>query len=198
MSSAVFPGTLAAMPGLAWSVFKSPAFNTKRQTSVGNSELRASFTPYPRWTWQLKYNFLVGGGSHYETLLAFYLARQGGYDSFLYEDPSDYTVTDQSFGVGDGVTTTFQVVRSLGGFSEPIYNPNAITNIKVAGVPTGAYTQSAGRITFAAPPAAAAALAWTGTYRWRVRFDDDSQSFEEFAYNLWSLGNLSFTSILGS
>lgn len=200
MSNLVFPGTLANMPGLGWSVGKVPAFATKKQTSVANIELVASFTPYPVWTWTLKYNVLRQGAPYaeFETLAGFFLARQGGFDSFLYDDPTDDSVTDQSFGVGDGVTTKFQLVRTLGGFSEPIYNVNAITNIKVSGTPTGAYTQSAGVITFSSPPAGGAALTWTGTYRWRVRFTDDTANFDNFAFAFWQLQQVSFKSVLGS
>jgi hypothetical protein len=46
MSNAIFPAA-SATPGLGWSVVKKPSFNTKKQTSVGNIEQRASFTPYP-------------------------------------------------------------------------------------------------------------------------------------------------------
>jgi hypothetical protein len=151
VSSAVFPGTLAAMPGLAWSVTKVPAFNSKIQTSVGNAELRASFTPYPRWTWTLKYNFLQGGSAStaFETLLGFWLARKGAYDSFLYDDP------DRRCGDGSGSSARAMGSRPSSGciarwrIPEPIYNVNAITNIKKAGTPTAAYTQAGGLITFA-------------------------------------------------
>lgn len=200
MSNAVFPGTLANMPGLAWSVSKVPEFQSKEQISVGNAELRASFTPYPRWTWALRYSVLRQGApfSEFETLAAFFLARNGKFDSFLYDDPTDDTVTDQSFGTGDGATTKFQLVRALGSFSEPIYNVNAITNIKVAGTPTGAYTQSGGLITFSVAPPNGAALTWTGTYRWRVRFTDDTSTFENFANAFWLNQSVKFISLLGS
>jgi uncharacterized protein (TIGR02217 family) len=200
VSNAVFPGTLASMPGLAWSVTKVPTFNTKSQLSVGNAELRASFTPYPLWKWTLVYSVLIQGApfAHYETLLGFYLERLGSFDSFLYDDPSDDAVVDQPFGVGDGATTTFQLVRTLGGFTEPVYNVNAITAVKVAGTPTSAYTQAGGLINFSSAPAAAAALTWTGSYYWRVHFSDDTNTFEQFAYQYWTLKAISLTSIIGS
>lgn len=199
MSNNVFPGTLANMPGLGWTVTKVPTFQTKIQTSSSNIELRASFTPYPVWKWTLVYNFLRQGSptTEFDTLAGFFLQRQGAFDSFLYDDPSDDSVTDQSLGVGDGSTTQFQLVRTFGGFSEPVYNVNTLTNVKVAGSVT-AVTQSHGLITFGSAPANGAALTWTGTYRWRVRFADDSASFEEFAYLFWQAKSISLMSILGS
>lgn len=199
MSSSVFPGTLAAMPGLAWSVSKVPEFNSKVQVSVGNAELRASFTPYPRWRWTLRYSWLLGGSvsAAYETLAGFFLARRGSYDSFLYVDPTDYAVTDQSFGTGDGVTTAFRLYRGLGGFLEPIYNVTTLTNVKVNGVVT-VVSQANGVVTFSPAPANGLALTWTGTYSWRVRFTEDEANFEEFANNFWRNESVSFISILGS
>lgn len=200
MSSAVFPGTIAAMPGLAWSVGKVPEFNSKTQISVGNSELRASFTQYPRWRWTLRYTWLLGGSASaaFETLAAFFLSRRGSYDSFLYTDPTDSSVTDQSFGTGTGSQTAFQLYRGLGGFLEPVYNVNAITNVKVNGTPTALYTQSGGVITFNSAPANGAALTWTGTYYWRVRFLEDIANFAEFANNFWENQSLGFISVLNS
>lgn len=203
MSNSVFP-SLTTTPGLAWSVLRAPSFLTKKQTSVGNVELAASFTPYPRWTWTLRYNVLRQATiqsvlyAEFETLAGFFLSRRGGYDSFLYDDPSDDSVSDMAFGTGDGSTTQFRLFRTLGGFAEPIYNVNAITNIKVAGVPTGAYSQSGGLITFSGAPANGAALTWTGSYYWRARFTQDESQFEEFASQFWRNQSVSFKSVLGS
>ena len=196
MSQAVFP----TLPGLAWSVSKIPTFQTKVQTSVSFIEHRASFTPYPQWKWTLVYELLRQGAptAELESLLGFWLQRQGMFDSFLYTDPNDNAVTDQSFGTGDGSTFGFQLVRSFGGFVEPIFNPNVITAITINGVPTGAYSQAGGLVTFSSAPAAAATIAWTGTYYWRVRFADDTTTFEQFAQTLWENKSLSFLSVLGS
>jgi hypothetical protein len=45
-----------------------------------------------------------------------YLARHfGAYDSFLLTDPTDASVTDHGFALGDGATTSFQLQRTLAG-----------------------------------------------------------------------------------
>jgi hypothetical protein len=73
------------------------------------------------------------------------------------------------------------LVRTLGGFSEPIYNVHAITNVKVAGTPTGAYTQAGGLITFSVARRRAAPRSRGPGPTWRVRFAEDTATFEEFA-----------------
>jgi uncharacterized protein (TIGR02217 family) len=200
MSNNAFP----TLPGLAWSRLKTPTFATKVQTSVSLRELRASFTPYPQWKWTLTYDILRQNGSFTElsTLLGFFLARQGSFDSFLYTDPEDNAVSAQSFGVGDGTTTAFQLQRTFGGFTEPVYNVTGTPSIFKAGTlqatPANYSIGGSGLVTFTSAPAAGAALTWTGGYAWRVRFATDSYDFEEFASQLWQLRQLVFVSVLGS
>lgn len=113
MSNALFP----TLPGLTWDVVKSPRWNTRVQQSVGGKEIRAQFYARPLWQWQLKYERLLGGaaGTELQTLVGFFHARQGKFDSFLFSDPADNAVTAHGFGVGDGTTTQFQLQRTLAG-----------------------------------------------------------------------------------
>ena len=112
MSNAIFP----TLPGLAWSVFKTPQWSTRVQRSTGGNELRASYFSQPIWKWRLTYEFLreSAGLSELKQLVSFYNARQGMYDSFLYSDPSDSSVTNHLFGLGDGTRTIFQLQRTSG------------------------------------------------------------------------------------
>ena len=52
--------------------------------------------------------------------MGFFLSMQGQFGTFLYNDPSDSAVTGQALGSGDGATTDFTFVRSLGGYAEPV------------------------------------------------------------------------------
>lgn len=201
MSQAVLP----ALPGLTWQNTKAPEFSTKIQTSVGQSEVRAAFSPYPIRKYSLQYNFLRSYGAFTElaTLYGFFCARQGSYDSFLYDDPEDDAIADvapyMTFGTGDGVTTAFQLGRSLGSFFEPVYNTHSTPKIYIANVLKTSgpdYTISAsGLVTFTSAPGLGLALAWSGTYYWRCRFEDDSLSFSEFASLFWEQKSLTFRTI---
>ena len=52
--------------------------------------------------------------------MGFFLQLQGQFGTFLYTDPDDNAVTGQAFATGDGATTSFTMMRSLGGFLEPV------------------------------------------------------------------------------
>jgi hypothetical protein len=154
MSNAVFP-TLA---GISWGIVKAPQWNTRVQRSISFMETRIAFASLPQWRWSVPFQFLrVADPFEYQTLASFYNDRKGRWDSFLYSDPVDSSVTDMNFGTGDGSTTQFQLGRRLlaGGLLEPIYNVQVLTNIKKNGVlqtsPANYSISATGLVTFTAP-----------------------------------------------
>ena len=54
---------------------------------------------------------------------------------------------------------------------------------------------TAGTVNFDVPPPIGASLAWTGSYYWRVRFDDIDLTLDKMMGGLWSSGDISFTSV---
>lgn len=128
MSNSVFP----ALPGLSWSVNKTPKFSTRIQRAVSGREFRSPYYSYPLWSYNLSYEVLRADSINLElqTLMGFFMQRQGAYDSFLYSDPSDNAVTTQQIGTGNGSNKVFQLTRTLGGFTEPIANPD-LSNVAI-------------------------------------------------------------------
>jgi uncharacterized protein (TIGR02217 family) len=53
-----------------------------------------------------------------------------------------------------------------------------------------------GLVTFATPPPAGHAIAADFTYRFRVRFAEESVEFENFMYQLWQLKQIKLQSVL--
>lgn len=202
MSSAVFP----ALIGLGWDVQRRPIHASLVQEAVSGKEVRISLRPYPRYEYTLRYDMLrdTAANPELKTLMAFFNARLGRFDSFLYTDPADYSVTDQPLGVGDGVETEFQLVRTMTGtgvtFVEPVLAPNVITNIKVNAivVDPADYTVDAdtGLLTFDTAPGNGLAITGTFTYYWRCRFLDDQLDFAQFQSALWSQDGLTFKTLL--
>ena len=135
MSSSVFP-TLA---GLGWDVTRTPMFDTTIQQNISGKEVRIANQTFPRYQWELTFDVLRQGIVHgtayteFSQLLGFYNARQGQFDTFLYTDVDDNTITGQAIGSGDGATTTFQLVRTFGAFIEPVLAPNTISAVYLAG-----------------------------------------------------------------
>ena len=192
MSSEVFP----SLAGLEYPVVRTPIFRTLIQESTSGEENRAALQLYPRWQWTLSFNFLRDDANNeFRTLLAFFLARKGAFDSFLFNDIDDNAVAGQPIGHGDGATTGFQLVRSLGGFTEPVLQPLFAT-VYDNGVATSAWSYSGpGFVTFATAPASGAVITADLTYLWPVRFLADQYDFSKFMNRLWEQKKLDFVSL---
>ncbi len=122
MSDAIYP----TLPGLTWPVKRTPMWKTHISTTPSGREWRAALMNTPRYRYTLPYEFLRNEAAfqEFQTLFGFFNARQGSYDSFLFNDASDNTATAQAFGAGDGSTVLFQLLRTLGGNSEPVFALN--------------------------------------------------------------------------
>ena len=198
MSNYVFP----TLNTVGWSVFKTPNWLTKVQIATSGKELRSAWFSAPKYNFKLTYEVLRADSVNIElqTLLGFFNARQGSFDSFLFTDPLDNAVTAQNFGTGNGTITTFMLGRSFGGVCEYTMNINGAPQIYVGGVLktlTTDYTIDAyGNVTFVTAPSGA--LTWTGSYYYRCRFVKDSADFENFMYQLWTLKELEFIGSLGN
>lgn len=197
MSNAVFP----TLPGLAWSVLRTPRWATRVQTAVSGKETRTADWSTPSWQWELRYELLRDDATdELRTLMGFFLQRQGAYDSFLFQDPDDNRVTGQIIDLSaSGASATFQLIRTLGGFVEPITAIDAVSAVYIDGAvqPISAWgvDPSTGVLTFSsAPPAGSAITADFGFY-FRVRFKEDQAEFEKFARNLWSLKTIHLVSL---
>jgi uncharacterized protein (TIGR02217 family) len=196
------------LPGLAYSVKRTPTWSTRVQQSISGKETRVADYAYPRYAYELVYDSSRGGflrqgktaaGTFAElaTLLGFFNTAQGSFGMFYFTDPDDNAVTGQSFGTGDGATTAFQLARALGGFVEPVQAVNGSPQIYIAGVlQSGGYTVGAtGIVTFTTAPANGAALTWTGSYYWAARFADDKIDFEKFMASLWEAKSVKLISV---
>lgn len=176
MSNAVYP----AFSGQAWPVSRELQFKTLRYESASGRRVTLAKMFYPLRRITLKYAYL--SPDDYETMRAFYMARLGAADDFLFDDIDDNTVTSpQVVGLGNGTNKQFQCVRNLGGFVEPVYavKPGAV--VRVNGVTVSGWAiNDTGLLTLATAPANGHSVDWTGGFYYRVRFDRDLMEFEEF------------------
>jgi uncharacterized protein (TIGR02217 family) len=198
--------TFPSLVGLEFPVLKSPIWSTIENESISGKTTRISLYTYPKYRISLSFSYLgsgiAGQNQDYQTLIGFYNRCGGKAKPFRWTDPYDNTATAQSLGIGDGATTQFLLVRTLGGFVEPAQDVSAISQVTVAGTPTAAYTQVQDpnfglvyAINFNSPPANGAAIAASFTYNWPCRFDDDSVEFSNDMQLFWSLRKLSFTTL---
>jgi uncharacterized protein (TIGR02217 family) len=210
-------GVLPRLAGQGWSVSKTPVWQTRIQRAVSGRELRLLDYPYPLWQFQLTWEALgdnsgqagvsaIGSllATDLRTLLGFFMACQGAFAAFLYDDPTDDNVTGQGLGTADGISTTAQLVRTMGpagapNFTEPIAAPDVVSAIYFNGItqPASSYSvdPTSGIVTFSSPPPANVAITADFSYYFRCRFISDAYSFENFMYRLWSLKKLDFISV---
>lgn len=212
MSLAVYPSQIY---GLKLNSTKTMEWNTIVQASPGDNELRIAQAQNPIWKWQLLYEQLFNdlSNTHYPnaselaTFQGFYAQQQGKFGQFLFDDPEDDSVTNQTLQlVNDGAlspTYYTPLQRNLGGqFFEDITDLNGAETIKANGV---AQTGGGTNYTLLGPGLAIPGYSFMGMYlKWtaaptppitgsfnfyfRVRFDSDQQDFDRFLYQLWTIG----------
>ena len=99
----------------------------------------------------------------------------------------------QIIGTGDEVTTDFQLIRSYGGFSEPIQAPHTISAIYVNGTSVGYTLGANGVITLnTATGTNNQSITTRFTYYYRCRFLEDKSDFNQFMSQLWENKSISF------
>jgi hypothetical protein len=109
-------------------------FKTNISEAASGNEVRNSLAQYPRWEFTLQYEFLedkTGAASSLKTIMGFFLARAGSFDSWLFKDPDDYLATNNFCGLSDGVTTQFPFLRSIGTFQEKVGQVDTANTITI-------------------------------------------------------------------
>lgn len=178
MSQLIFP----KLPGQSWPVGRTVlAPPVKIKVTPSRREFRARDSTLPLYRYSLPFEFLrkTAAAQDWQTLMGFFNRVGGTFDDWLFDDEDDNTCVDQLIGVGDGVTTQFQIGRTLGGFIEPLYGGvNGAAVIKVSGsVWTPTSISSNGVVTLAFAPSAGSQIRWSGKFFWRCRFSSESLDF---------------------
>jgi len=200
------PPSLPTLPGLAWSRHKRPGFSTRVAPHVSGREVRVALMSYPLYEFEAAYDGLTSssamfaglGANSLQSLMGFFLQLQGQFGTFLYADPDDNTVSGQAFATGNGSTTSFTMMRSLGGFLDPVGWVTAVAAVYLNGTaqPGSAYSLTTpNTLAFTTPPGGGATVSADFSYAFNCRFLDDQMDFEEFMAGLWKLDSMKFRSV---
>ena len=197
------PPSFPTLPGQGWSVHKRPTFSTLVASHVSGREVRDALYQYPLWEFELTFDALASdtgaglGAQSLQSLMGLFLQCQGQVGTFLYTDPTDNAAVAQAFAVADGVTTGFTFARALGGFLEPVGWVTAVTSVTLNGASqaSGWSVAAPNVLTFAAAPGAGVIVAASFAYAFQCRFLDDTEDFEQFMQNLWTVKSLKFRSV---
>ena len=126
-------------------VTRRPVWSTEVAKSSSGNETRIPNYAYALNEFDLHYDFLGQGANNntdWATLEGFYEARLGSWDSFLFDDQTDNQTPaplgTQVIATGDGATKAFQLVRTLGPNTAPVYAINGVAaNLEILWKPTG-------------------------------------------------------------
>jgi hypothetical protein len=203
-SGVQMPFNFPALPGLSWSVHKRPSFSTRVASHVSGREVRLPFYAAPLYEFELTIEGMDSNGAYpglgaksLQSLMGLYLQCQGQAGTFLYTDPTDNSVTGQAIATGDGSTTVFTFVRTLGGATEPVSWVTSVSNIYLNGVnqPSGWTLTTPNTLTFTTAPGNLVAITASFSYAFNCRFLDDQVDFENIMNGLWQLQSLKFRSV---
>lgn len=190
---------LPYLPGQTPSVSKAPMWSTSVLKSASGRRRTMEYYSYPIWQFELSYEVIRHKPTVAElfTIWEFFNVAQGQFSPWLFVDPSDCQIlvgAPQTFGVGDGSTKTFQLIRAINSFVEPVYgvySPTILDN----GAAAGTHTVASGQVTFTAAPAAGHTLSWYGYFYFGCAFAQDDLTFEQIVPLLWAGKSLKFESI---
>lgn len=198
MSNAVFP----VLRSLQWGIVRNPMWVTQTRVSSSGFETRVSRQLYPKIRFKVSHSALSSKtiSDDLYTLVGFFNNRRGSFDSFLFTDPVDKSVTLQSLGAGNGVAVKFQLVRAFGGNTESVKSVNGTALIYVNAVLQTVVTNynidALGMVTFVTAPPNLATVTWSGSYYYRCKFTRDEGEFENFMNTLWASKNVEFIGCL--
>lgn len=197
-----------SLRALGWSNFKRPTHATLVSPHASGDEVRATNQAYPIYEFELTFpealiDVRTTANPALETdlrqLMGFYLQCQGKLKTFRYMDSSDCAVVGQPLGVGDGQTTTFPFLRSLGGWVEPVSYVETVTSVYVDGVRQTAGVDTASSVTgrnllvFNVAPTGAITADFS--YSFLCSFSDDVVEFEQQIRNVWGAKSVKFKSV---
>lgn len=200
MTLAQFP----VLPGIGWKISRILVTNTKILTADSGVEYRSQTWSYPRRKFTIPVSFLRQYGSFVEqaALEGFILSAAGMFANWFYDDPFDDTATNQSIGVGNAAQLAFPLVRTYGGFTEPIFYCASVQNVYLNGAvqasgysltQTGPYGNDT--ITFATPPGNGVAVTADFKFYYVCRLQNDENEMINDFSGLWSMKSIDFYSV---
>lgn len=214
-----FPAS--AFTGLKLDVDRDIAFDNTISRAASGRETGVSWRELPIITFELTWEFLDDNDAlivpsqtgaptftELDTLTGFFEDQHGDLLPFylrlsdLTQKASDSLVTGQQIATGDGVTTNFQLCRTVGAYIEPLQlvDPAGVLNVYVNGAlqtSGSAYTLlPAGIVQFAAPPAVNAVISADIPFLYLCRFDAPNMSSAQWGLYIHECQSLKIRTVI--
>lgn len=217
MSNTVFPSMVRGLTFTSLKTMENDTLRQTSPSKV-QTRIAQQSNPLWHWELLYDYmkdnpNDLVAGLSYsdLQTMLGFMAARRNGFDDFLYLDPDDNFVgPGTALGqpnlqaqlqlVNDGAGNYYSPIqRNLGGqFYEDITDLNGGITVYANGSVVSNYRIGFGGLALPGFSSSGLYLQWTSAptppitatfnYYFRVCFEKDTQDFEKFLQQLWTIG----------
>jgi len=183
-------------PDISYGASGGPGYSTMVVTTVSGHERRNVSWAMARGRWNVAHG--LKRREQVADLIAFFRARRGRAYGFRFKDWTDYQALAQSLGVGDDVTTTFQLVKhyASGGVVETRLIAKPVTGtVKLYrdGVETTSgwsIDTTTGLVTFTTAPAVGVQVTADFAFDVPVRFDSDQMDVTIETYQLGTWGQI--------
>jgi len=185
---------------LAYGAQGGPGFSTDVVLTADGQESRNVNWAEARCRWDV--GSIHRSKAEIEVLIAFFhAAAQGQEGLFLFRDFTDDTF-DNPIGVGDGVTTTFQMVAqyAVGAYASTrrLTHPvEGSVSVALDGVFVGGWTldYGTGLLTFGTPPGAGVVVSASGAFEVLCRFAQDHLPVTVVTPGVYSCGQIELVEV---
>jgi len=179
-----------------------PTYSTDVVTMFSGHEQRNSNWKNAR----AKYNIASGvkTEAQWQALISFFRTRKGKAIGFRFKDWSDYSATHQQLGIGDGIKTEFQLVKTYTSGSvvvtreikKPIIDTVKIhTTNNLRGTASYAIDHTTGIVTFNEAPKSGVIITADFEFDVPVRFDTDELQLSMDGFNTGSWNSIALVEI---
>lgn len=187
---------------ISYGAIGGPTYSTDIVTMFSGHEQRNSNWKNAR----AKYNIATGVKieAQWQTLISFFRACKGKAIGFRFKDWSDYQVKNQEIGIGDGVKTAFQLVKTytnsdvvvIREIKKPVEGTVKIhTNNNLRVTVNYSVDHTTGIITFEEAPAKGTIIRANFEFDVPVRFDTDELQLSLDNFNSGSWNSISLVEI---
>lgn len=176
---------------VAWRSTKEQKWNTVVKTA-GSGKVR-TLTTWRRPQYTIDIQFASLNPKEYRALHGFVSSIRGSHEPFLWLDHED--CEEKGIMLGKGNTRTFQAVRNMGGFLEPVAHIEKVT-LYVNGTKTTKFTVSDGVITYNGPNLNPSdTITADYVYYWKVRLANDGITTEATFKNFFKSKSIKLVTV---
>lgn len=184
---------------LGWSATVRPRFSTLLADHASGRVTRGLEFSRGYRDIELTCEALRADAAHQElqAIVGFFEQLGGPATPFWFAPPGLFTATGQRIGIGDGATTVFPLLQSIGAYTETVDGTSGVSAVYCDGAPQASgWSVSGGfgpAVAFASAPDEGVTITADFGVLWLCRFADDVQDLEEFMAMLFALKTLRLT-----